>query len=529
MRVSAPPFRAPPRNPPNPPFGPPACVRIHGLEASFAGDSSCATARPQRNHGRHVFVAQHGTESPQALRERFQRYGQAHVFRFWDQLDERGREALASQAVAIDLDVLAKTYQHATRLARPAPRRLEPLPVHRLPESGGDAGCRAHARACGEALLADGRVGVLVVAGGQGSRLGGPSAKGAFPIGPVSNRSLLELLAQKLRGAVRRHGRRIPWYLMTSPDTDASIRRLLAENDHFGIDPEDVFLFCQRQVPAVDFEGLLILERPDRIVANPDGHGGVVPALLANGALAHMEARGVHALCYCHVDNPLIPIADPVLLGVRSLANAEVACKVVKKRDSAEGLGTPVRLDGRVAIVEYTELEEPHRSRRDARGELVFWAGAIGSHALDLGFLQRVARRADALLPYHASPKRIPCLDAAGRRVEPATPNGYKLERFIFDAFSAAESVVLIEARREQEYSPIKNATGAASPEVARRDLVSCYRGWLDAAGIARPTGDVAIELDHGWIDGPEDAEALGIRDITQAQYAIRTATGVTG
>jgi UDP-N-acetylglucosamine/UDP-N-acetylgalactosamine diphosphorylase len=476
-----------------------------------------------------VFLDQHGTDSPQVLRERFTRYGQAHVFRFWDELDSSRRQALTQQAAHIDLDALEKLRRRALSLARPATRTLEPLPVQRLPESGGDATERGRARACGEALLGDGLVGVLVVAGGQGSRLGARGPKGAFPIGPLTNRSLLELLAQKLRGVVRRYGQRTPWYLMTSPDTDAEIRRLLAEEEHFGIDPEDLFIFCQQQVPAVDLEGMLMLERADRIAESPDGHGAVIPALLASGAFEHMEGRGVSTLCYCHVDNPLIPIADPVLLGSRALVEAEVVCKVVRKRDPAERLGTPARLDGHATVVEYTELEEPHRSRRDPDGELVFWAGAIGNHALDAGFLHRVALRAEQLLPYHASPKRIPCLDSAGQRVEPAEPNGYKLERFVFDAFAAASSVAVIEARRDQEYSPIKNATGVASPEVARRDLVSCYRGWLGAAGIALPEGDVTLELDHGWIDGPEDAEALGIRDVTQAQHVIRIATGVTG
>jgi UDP-N-acetylglucosamine/UDP-N-acetylgalactosamine diphosphorylase len=219
-----------------------------------------------------------------------------------------------------------------------------------------------------------------------------------------------------------------------------------------------------------------------------------------------------------------------VLLGCQALTGAEVACKVVRKRDPAEGLGTLARLDGRPAVVEYTEIQEPHRSLRDSAGELVFWAGSIGAHALDVAFLRRVAADAESLLPYHASPKKIPAVDSLGKRVEPSTPNGYKLERFVFDAFPAARSLVGIEGRREEEYSPIKSATGAASPESARRDLIACYRHWLGAAGIALPAGrDLALEVDHGWIDGPEDAIALGIRHASEARDLIRMATGVTG
>jgi len=372
-------------------------------------------------------------------------------------------------------------------------------------------------------------VGVLVVAGGQGTRLGFQGPKGAFPIGPVSSRSLFELLAQKLHGLARRYGRGVPGFVMTSPATDAAIRQLFEENGRFGLDGEGLFFFSQQRVPAIDFEGSLILESPDRIAESPDGHGASIPALRTSGALKQLEERGISTLFYCHVDNPLVRIADPSLLGFQALTGAEVACKAVRKRDPLEGLGTLARLDGRAAVVEYTEIDEPHRSLRDAEGELVFWAGSIGVHALDVAFLRRVAGDSESLLPYHASPKKIPSVDASGKRVEPPAANGYKLERFVFDAFPAARSLVAIEARREEEYSPIKNATGTASPESGRRDLVACYRRWLDAAGIALPEdGDLALEVDHSWIDGPEDAMALGIHHPAEAQHLIRVAPGVT-
>ncbi len=467
-------------------------------------------------------------DSSRELRDRFADNAQAHVFQFWDRLDEAERDRLAGQAGEIDLGRLARIRLEALSLACPRPRLLEPLPVERLPERGGDAGERSRARECGETLLAEGRAGVLLVAGGQGSRLGFPGPKGAFPIGPVSTRSLLELLLQKIRGVVRRFDRPLPGYLMTSPSTHAAIRELLEKHDHFGLPVEDLFLFSQQEIPAVDFEGSLILERPDRIAESPDGHGASIPALESSGALRQMEERGVSTLFYCHVDNPLVRIADPVLLGYRALAGADVVCKAVRKRDPQEGLGTLGRVDGRAAVVEYTEIQEPHRSMRDADGDLVYWAGSIGVHAFDVAFLRRAAGESETLLPYHASPKKISTVDSSGERVVPSTPNGYKLERFVFDAFSEARSMLAIEARREDEYSPIKNASGAASRESGRRDLVACYRRWLDAAGTALPEGDLALELDHEWIDSAEDAREAGIRDAAEAQHVIRIATGVT-
>jgi len=176
--------------------------------------------------------------------------------------------------------------------------------------------------------------------------------------------------------------------------------------------------------------------------------------------------------------------------------------------------------------VEYTEIDEETASARDAEGELVFWAGNTAIHVLDRDFVRRVARGADELLPYHASKKKIPSVDAEGRPVAPEEPNGWKLERFVFDALPHAEGVCVVEALREHEYSPVKNAEGSDSPETARRDLDAEVRGWLREAGIALPADDVAIEVDHARVDGPDEARALGIRSVDEAGDVVRTRAG---
>ena len=160
------------------------------------------------------------------------------------------------------------------------------------------------------------------------------------------------------------------------------------------------------------------------------------------------------------------------------------------------------------------------RAERDARGpdgELAWWAASVGMHVLDVGFVRRVAAEADRLLPYHASPKAIPCVDDAGNRVEPASPNGYKLERFVFDALPAARRVAALEVERGAEYAPIKNAAGSESPQSARQALVACYRRWLAAADVPLPPEPVFIEIDQSRIDGPEDVRSCGIRDLREA------------
>jgi UDP-N-acetylglucosamine/UDP-N-acetylgalactosamine diphosphorylase len=308
---------------------------------------------------------------------------------------------------------------------------------------------------------------------------------------------------------------------MTSPATDAETRDFFARRRHFGLAERDVFFFAQGTVPSFDFDDRLILAEAGRIAENPDGHGGCLTALLRSGALDDMERRGISTLFYHQVDNPLVRMADPVFLGFHARSAAEVSCKVVRKSDPEEKVGIVARVDGVPGVVEYTELDDERRHARDARGELVYWAGNVAIHVFETAFVRRLALEAGRWLPLHASLKKIPCVDAQGRPREPGEPNGRKLERFVFDALPAAKSVCVVEAERSAEFSPVKNASGADSPESARRDLVAQYAAWLAAGGLEVPRG-ACIEIDHSRIDGPDDARALGRAGLTAAGDAVR-------
>jgi UDP-N-acetylglucosamine pyrophosphorylase len=441
------------------------------------------------------------------IRKQYDEAGQGHVFRFWDALDDAARRQLGAQAARIDLGALRRLHASTRELAAPGSRRLEPASVERLPGHGGSAARRADAAAHGAELLARGRVAVMVVAGGQGTRLGYDGPKGLFPLGPATGRTLFELQAQKIRGARRRSGAAIPWLVMTSDATDAATRASFAEKRFFGLPETDVFFLRQGSVPALDFEGRLMLEAPDRIAESPNGHGGAFQALADSGALDELERRGITTISYYQVDNPLIQLADPVFLGLHAQSGAEMSAKVVRKVDPMEKVGVLARVDGRVGVVEYTEIDDAHRFATDPAGELVYWAGSVAIHALDVAFARRIAAGAERHLPYHASAKKIPFVDAAGATVRPSEPNGHKLERFLFDALPAARHVALLEVERADEYAPLKNAEGTDSPATARRALDAVARRWLAIANVATPD-DRWVEVDHAKVDCADDVRA---------------------
>lgn len=472
----------------------------------------------------------HSTQSEiEDLKRHFAACGQEHVWAFWDRLDARGRATLETQTrrLAPQLPELVAAERAARGASgRPAERRIEPAEVIPLPGRGADAGRFAAARERGESLLRQGKLAAFVVAGGQGTRLGFEGPKGCFPIGPVSTRTLFEIQAQKIRGLARRAGVRVPWYVMTSDATDGPTREAFEQASHFGIDPPDVRMFRQGMVPAFSFEGRMLLERPDRIFESPNGHGGSLTALESSGALDDMERRGIDTIFYYQVDNPLVRIGDPAYLGFHAEAGAEMSCKVVRKTDPAEKVGVVARVEERIGVVEYTELQDEQRFQRDASGELVFWAGNVAIHLLSTAFVRRVAADAASLLPFHISAKKIPALDPEGRPTSPQEPNGNKLERFVFDALPAADRVCVVETSAPEEFAPVKNARGADSPESSRRALTAQYRRWLEAAGLELPPEGRAIEIDHSKIDGPEEAAGAGYRSLAEAGAAIRVAPG---
>lgn len=373
--------------------------------------------------------------------------------------------------------------------------RAEPPPAVRHDQPR-DSAARRTARALGEEALSEGRIGAILVAGGQGTRLGFAHPKGMFPVGPLSQSSLFQIHFERLRAVARRFRSPIPLYLMTSPATHQETIRYLDDNQRFGYAQEDLVVFCQGVMPAVDAgTGQVLLESPGQIAFSPDGHGGVVAALQNSGALKDMQRRGVQQLFYFQVDNPLAPVCDPEVIGHHIHSGAQISTLAVAKDSPQDRLGNIVRVDGRVRIIEYINMPEEAARRKADDGGLLFWAGNTGVHVFDMGFLKEMAE-SDTSLPFHASRKRVPFVDHQAKRMEPDEPNALKFERFVFDLMPAARESMIIEVDRHATFAPLKNADDQPrdTPSSVRRQMMQVHRTWLRRAG-ARIDDDVDVEI----------------------------------
>jgi len=473
----------------------------------------------------------------QALRRRIAEAGQEHVFRFWNDLGEESRRRLLAQLAGVDFDELTDLIQHhvtgipSTAGPTTLPPDLQPAPFIPLPRAEANAARRRDMRELGEEILASGKAAAMVVAGGQGTRLGYEGPKGAFPIGPVSERPLFEIFAHAILAARRAYAAPIPWYIMTSPANDLETRDFFEAHNYFDLPVTDVKCFAQGMMPAVDLQGKLLLAKRDELAWNPDGHGGSIRALARCGMLADMAARGIESISYFQVDNPLVPPLDPVFLGYHADARSDMSSKMARKRDPKEKLGVfclsaglrPGAAGlrpggaGRLHVIEYSDLPDALAEARNPDGSLRFEAGSIAIHILSRSFVERLSGGRRFALPFHRAEKKIPYVDEKGRTRSPDRPNGIKFETFVFDALPMAERPVVLEIDRRREFSPVKNADGLDTPATARRDMVRLDAKRLEEAGVKVPRDAAGepkfkVEISPLLARGAEELKAVVAR-----------------
>ncbi len=414
------------------------------------------------------------------------------MFAFIEQLAPQEREHLLAQAAEVDLaeiEHLKKTLIDAGSASGLHMEGLEPAPYQKLPEHGGDDASWQQALQAGEDALRAGQVAAFTVAGGQGTRLGYDGPKGTFPVTPVKHKALFQVFAEKIRATAERYGRPLHWFIMTSHQNHEATQAFFEEHKYFGLSPQHVHLFRQGRMPAVDLEGKILLESKSSIALSPDGHGGSLRALERSGALDLMEQEGISTISYFQVDNPLVRCTDPAFIGWHLKRGSQMSSKMLPKAYAEEKLGHFCIQDGRLVVVEYSDLPMEMQRQTDEDGQLRFVAGSVAIHMLDRDFVRSMAS-GQASLPFHRADKKISTIDAQGNPVKPEQPNGIKFEMFVFDALPFAQNPLVIEARRQDEFAPVKNAQGLDSPQTCREDQLKQFARWVNAQNSNVPVDE---------------------------------------
>jgi UDP-N-acetylglucosamine/UDP-N-acetylgalactosamine diphosphorylase len=436
------------------------------------------------------------------LKNVLKKYGQSHLLTFWDRLNPASRKHLFTQLTQLDFAQLDRWRIDFVRKDTPfqLPANLAPAPFY--PNEPANEYQRLkydRARKLGKRHISQGKIAAFVVAGGQGTRLGFDGPKGDFSISPIKNRTLFRIFAETIAASSRKYNAICPWYIMTSPLNHSQTLDIFAANDYYGLSKENVFVFQQGTLPNFSLDGKILLADLDTISTSPDGHGGSLPALYNSGALADMKKRGVEFISYFQVDNPLVNVFDPLFIGLHALDKAEMSSKAVTKTGPLEKVGNFCLADGKITVIEYSDLPDELAQKRNPDGTLVFNLGSIAIHIISVSFVERLNRQGISL-PLHRAVKKIPYIDEKGNHVEPTKPNGIKLETFIFDALPIAKKSIILQTIRSEEFAPTKNATGADSIETTRQMMIARAATWLESAGVKvprKPDGspDCTIEI----------------------------------
>lgn len=422
------------------------------------------------------------------LIKRIYSHKQEHVFKYWDSLIESERKALLDELAGIDFELLEKIYKQGSDSS---PKEFYPAPYIKLPEGGYDEKFR-NAEAAGEAHIKKGKVAAFLVAGGQGSRLGYDGPKGKFPVGPVSGKTLFHFHAEKIRASEKKYGVKIPFLIMTSRDNHEETEAFFRDEHFFGLSPEYVHIFPQNMIPSLDLDGKLILSDKNSLFMNPDGHGGSLTALRTSGALKLLEDQGIETLSYFQVDNPLVRIIDPLFIGFHVMERAEISSKALMKAYHEEKTGIFVEFEGgKLGIVEYSDMPEEKIFAKDEGGGILYSAANPAIHLFSIRFISSVTGEGSVSLPFHVAKKKISAfVDGTQSEI-----TGFKFEKFVFDALPIAEKNIILETRREEEFAPVKNASGADSLQTAQGLMNSLCRKWLSARGVKIPDCAKAIEI----------------------------------
>lgn len=404
------------------------------------------------------------------VRKQLKKFGQEHLLMKYDELDQEAQERLLDTIESIDFELMERLYRKATE-----PVIEESLKVEPMGYINKERMCPAERmmyEEYGEATIRRGKLAVVTMAGGQGTRLGFNGPKGAFVFDKDSNKSIFEALADTMKEACKKYEVKIPWYIMTSRENHEATKRFFFQH-HFFCYPGKIMFFNQGELPMLSLGGKILLDKDYQVKFAANGHGGTLFSMDKCGVLADMKASGIKWVSINGVDNVLVKPVDPLFIGLAVTRKAKGAIKSIAKAYPEERVGVICRKNGRVGVVEYTEISNQMANLRDQEGNLIYGDAYALFNLYSMDGLDLISKEP---LPYHIAVKKADYIDEEGHFIKADSPNAYKFEQFIFDSYEKFNAVCVLRVRREDEFAPIKNASGQDSPETA----LQLYREYIN-------------------------------------------------
>ena len=396
--------------------------------------------------------------------ELLKEYNQEHIIRWINTLDEEKKREIIEQIKQIDFHQMTELYDNTKKEVEIKENKIEAIKY--IDKEKLTVIEKEELEGLGEQIIRKGEYAVVTMAGGQGTRLEHTGPKGTFKLDVYGKgKYLFEILAENLKEANKNYGVTIPWYIMTSKENNEATYDFLEKNNYFGYEKEDVILFEQGELPLINTEGKLLINKNGLIKEASDGNGGVFSSLRTSGALSDMKERGIKWIFIGGVDNVLLKMADTTLLGLAIKENVQIASKSIVKANPTERVGVFCKMNGHPKVIEYSELPEKMAEEVDNNGELKYGEAHIMCNLFTIDAIEKISKEP---LIYHSAFKKNSYLDENGKEVIPSEKNSYKFEAFIFDAFEFFDDIAKKRKKREDDFAPVKNKEGVDSPKTAK-------------------------------------------------------------
>ncbi len=427
------------------------------------------------------------------------KYNQEHLLKFYNEKNAQDKEKLLDQILNIDFELMEKLYKSAKK-----PITFENIdiePIEYVDKSKLTATETKYYEEKGIDAIKSNKFAVVTMAGGQGTRLGHPGPKGTFDMGLPSHKSLFELLCDTIKRAREKYNTTIPWYIMTSEENNDATVEFFIKNKYFGYPKDSIKFFVQGQLPMLGLDGKILLDENKMVKLAADGHGGTLKAMGKQKIIDQMKKDGIEWIFVSGVDNVLVKLVDPLLIGMSIDQNVLGSVKTIEKTDPKEKVGVFCKKNKKLGVIEYTEISDELAQIRDKYGALVYGDANAIFHLYNIKGLEKVS---DLRLPYHTAKKKAKYIDKNGKFIEPTEPNAYKFELFIFDSYEMLGDVVVLRVKREEEFAPIKNAEGVDSPETARKlytdywmkqEYMAKYDKWCEDINIDEGTKQELLDI----------------------------------
>ena len=388
---------------------------------------------------------------------------QEHLLKYIDNANEEQRKNLINQIENLDFNRINSLYKISTDENTIAKSKIEHINYTDKYKLSKDK--FEYLTDIGEDVIKNNQYAVVTMAGGQGTRLGHKGPKGTFLLN-VSPKPmyLFEILATNLIKANKKYGITLNWYIMTSTENDDQTEKFFEEHNYFNYPKESIKFFKQGNLPLIKEDGKLLVDENYNIKLAADGNGCIYKAMSEDGILNDVNQKGIKWVFIGSVDNALLNMVDPVLLGLTISDKNEIGSKSVVKNNPHEKVGVFCKKNNVPAVIEYSELPESMAEETDEDGELLFGESHIMCNLYSINALEKISRKT---LPYHSAHKKASYLMENGKMFEATEPNAYKYEAFIFDGFNFFDNISILRGKREVDFAPIKNATGNDSPETA--------------------------------------------------------------